>query len=138
MVDHLRELAAVSLFRGATTKELEEISKLTTEVALDAGSTLMSQGEIAREAFVILDGSAEVRVDGEVVATVGAGDCVGEMGLLDDGMRSASVVATSPVTALVLDPREFNSLLLNVPAIAVKVAATLAARVRELDEQLYG
>ena len=58
--------------------------------------------------------------------------------LLDKGTRSASVIALTEIDALVLDPREFKSLLLNVPAIAVKVATALAARVRELDTKLYG
>jgi CRP/FNR family transcriptional regulator, cyclic AMP receptor protein len=138
MADHLDELAGVPLFAGATTKELEEISKLTTEVNLESGTTLMTQGEVAREAFVILEGTAEVSVDGAVVATLGPGACVGEIGLLDKGPRSATVVATSALSALVLDPREFGSLLLNVPAITVKVASALAARVRELDARLYG
>lgn len=137
MADHLDELAGVSLFAGATKKELAEISKLTTEVTLPAGTVLVEQGAQPREAFVILSGEGEVTVDGNVVATVGPGACVGEIALLDRGPRSASVVATTDLEALVLDPREFKSMLLNVPAIAVKIAGTLAARIRELDNQLY-
>lgn len=138
MSDHTQELAGVSLFAGATKKELAEIDKLTTEVTLAPGTVLIDQGDVAREAFVILRGEAEVQVDDTVVATVGPGDCVGEIALLDKGTRSASVIALTEIDALVLDPREFKSLLLNVPAIAVKVASTLAARVRELDTKLYG
>ncbi|QGG95884.1 cyclic nucleotide-binding domain-containing protein [Actinomarinicola tropica] len=138
MADHTEELAGVALFAGATKRELAEIDKLTTEVTLAPGTVLVDQGEIGREAFVILEGEAEVQVDDTVVATVGPGACVGEIALLDGGPRSASVVALTEVTALVLDPREFRSLLLNVPAIAVKVAAALAAKVRELDTKLYG
>jgi CRP/FNR family cyclic AMP-dependent transcriptional regulator len=138
MADHLDELAGVSLFAGATNKELAEIAKLTTEVNLPAGSVLVEQGATPREAFVILTGEADVTLDGTVVATVGPGACVGEIALLDGGPRVASVTATTDITALVLDPREFRSLLLNVPAIAVKIAGTLAAKVRELDGKLYG
>ena len=138
MPDYLDQLSRVSLFKGASHKELAEISKVTTEVSIEPGTALVEQGAQAREAFVILSGEGEVTVDGKPVATLGPGDCVGEIALLDKGPRSASVVATTPIEALVLDPREFNSLLLNVPAIAVKVAAALAARVRELDTKLYG
>lgn len=138
MADYLDQLSRVTLFRGASQKELAEISKVTTEVSLEPGTVLVEQGAQAREAFVILSGEGEVTVDGKQVATVGPGDCVGEIALLDKGPRSATVVATSQMEALVLDPREFNSLLLNVPAIAVKVAAALAAQVRELDSKLYG
>ncbi len=62
---------------------------------------------------------------------------MGEIALLDAGTRSATVTALTPMTVLVLDPREFHALLLAVPSITVKIAATLAAKVRELDAQLY-
>jgi cAMP-dependent protein kinase regulator len=138
MTDHLEPLRGVSLFRGATDAELVEISKVTTELALDAGTTLATQGTAAREAFVILEGEAEVTVDGQHVATVGEGACVGEVALLDHGTRSATVTAVSPMRVLVLDPREFHSLLLSVPSITVKVASALAAMVRDMDRRLYG
>jgi cAMP-dependent protein kinase regulator len=138
MTDHLEPLRGVSLFRGATDAELVEISKVTTELALDAGTTLATQGTAAREAFVILEGEAEVTVDGQHVATVGEGACVGEVALLDHGARSATVTAVSPMRVLVLDPREFHSLLLSVPSITVKVASALAAMVRDMDRRLYG
>ncbi|MBK5221375.1 MAG: cyclic nucleotide-binding domain-containing protein [Acidimicrobiia bacterium] len=138
MADYLAQLASVSLFSGATDAELAQISKVTTEVKLDSGTVLMEQGASAREAFVIVEGSAEVTVDGTSVATLGPGDCVGEVALLDKGPRSATVTATSALTTLVLDPREFKTLLLTVPAIAVKVAMALASRVRECDTKLYG
>lgn len=138
MADHLDQLAAVSLFAGADRKELAEISKATTELDLEAGAVLTTQGEIGREAFIVVEGEAIVTVDGEEVTRVGPGACVGEMALLDKGPRSATVTAATPMKVLVLDPREFKGLLLAIPAIAVKVATALAARVRELDTKLYG
>jgi CRP/FNR family cyclic AMP-dependent transcriptional regulator len=138
MADHLDHLRSVSLFRGVTDAELAEISKVTTELELDEGTVMATQGASAREAFVILSGTAEVTVDGKKVADVGPGECVGEVALLDSGVRSATVTAATPMRVLVLDPREFHSLLLSVPSITVKVAAALAAMVRELDARLYG
>lgn len=138
MADYLEHLRGVSLFRGATDSELVEISRVTTELSLDAGTALATQGTTAREAFVILEGEAEVTVDGQHVALVGAGECVGEVALLDAGTRSATVTAVSPMRVLVLDPRGFHSLLLSVPSITVKVASALAAMVRQLDQRLYG
>lgn len=138
MEDHLEQLAAVSLFAGADRKELAEISKVTTELEMESGAVLTTQGEIGREAFIIAEGEAVVSVDGEEVARLGPGACVGEMALLDKGPRTATVTAASPMRVLVLDPREFMSLLHNFPAIAVKVATSLATRVRELDTKLYG
>jgi CRP/FNR family transcriptional regulator, cyclic AMP receptor protein len=138
MADHLEHLRTVSLFRGVTDAELAEIAKVTTELELDAGTVMATQGTSAREAFVIISGTAEVTVDGQKVADVGPGSCVGEVALLDSGTRSATVTAATPMRVLVLDPREFHSLLLTVPSITVKVAAALAAMVRELDAKLYG
>jgi CRP/FNR family transcriptional regulator, cyclic AMP receptor protein len=138
MADHLDHLAAVSLFAGADHKELVEISKATTELDLDEGAVLTTQGEAGREAFIIVEGEAIVSVDDDEVARLGPGACVGEIALLDKGLRSATVTAATPMKVLVLDPREFKGLMLKIPAIAVKVATALAARVRELDTKLYG
>lgn len=138
MSDHLDHLARVSLFAGADRKELGEIAKLTTELPLAAGSTLVQQGDLGREAFVVVEGEAVASIDGSEVAVLGPGDCIGEIALLDKGPRSATVVARTDMSVLVLDPREFKGLLLQVPAIAIKVATALAERVRVLDSKLYG
>lgn len=138
MSDYLDHLAKVSLFAGADRKELREIAKATTELEVAEGAELVRQGDSGREAFIIVAGDAQVTVDGQEVATVGPGDTVGEMALLDKGPRSASVTAITPMTVLVLDPREFKGLMLGVPSIAVKVATALARRVRTLDTKLYG
>lgn len=138
MADYLEQLAKVSLFAGADHKELVEISKATTEHTAAAGDVLVRQGDPGREAFIVIEGEAEVTVDGNTVATLGPGACIGEIALLDKGLRSATVTATTDMKLLVLDPREFKGLMLKVPPIAVKVAAALAARVRDLDSKLYG
>ncbi|MFP4513687.1 MAG: Crp/Fnr family transcriptional regulator [Acidimicrobiales bacterium] len=138
MADYLEHLAKVSLFAGADHKELVEISKATTEHTVDAGTVLVRQGETGREAFIVVEGEATVSVDGKEVAHLGPGDTIGEMSLLDKGLRSATVTADTPMRLLVLDPREFKGLMMAIPAIAVKVATALAARVRELDTKLYG
>ena len=138
MSDYLDHLAKVSLFAGADRKELREIAKATTEMQVTEGTEFVRQGDSGREAFIIVTGHAQVTVDGNEVATVGPGDTVGEMALLDKGPRSATVTALEPMTLLVLDPREFKGLMLGVPTIAVKVATALAQRVRELDLKLYG
>lgn len=138
MADHLDHLASVPLFAGADHKELVEISKATTEIDLEVGAVLTTQGEVGREAFIVVEGEAVVTVDGDEVARLGPGACVGEIALLDKGLRSATVTAATPMKVLVLDPREFKGLMLKVPTIAIKVATALAARVRELDTKLYG
>lgn len=136
--EYLNHLASVPLFSGCTTKELREIAKATVELTLDEGKEFVTQGDVGREAFVIVEGTAEVVRGGEVIATLGPGDCVGELALLDHGPRTASVRAKTPLTVLVLGPREFSGLLDEVPALTHKILASLASRVRELDSKAYG
>ncbi|HEX5366129.1 MAG TPA: cyclic nucleotide-binding domain-containing protein [Acidimicrobiales bacterium] len=136
--EYLNHLASVPLFSGCTTKELRDIAKATVELTLDEGKEFVTQGDIGREAFVIVDGRAEVSRNGTVVAELGPGACVGEMALLDHGPRTATVTAKTPLTVLVLGPREFSGLLDDVPTLTHKIMAVLAARVRELDSKTYG
>jgi CRP-like cAMP-binding protein len=72
------------------------------------------------------------------VADLGPGDHFGELALLDGGPRTATVIARTPLTVLVLGQREFAGVLDSVPGIAHKLLATLATRIRDLDEKAYG
>jgi CRP/FNR family transcriptional regulator, cyclic AMP receptor protein len=135
---YLDHLASVPLFSGCTTKELRDIAKATVELTLDEGKEFVTQGDVGREAFIIVEGSADVSRGGKKIATLGPGDCVGELALLDHGPRTASVAATSPLTVLVLGPREFSGLLDEVPTLNHKILAALASRIRELDSQYFG
>src|SRR5690606_38844716 len=113
-------------------------AKASDEVKVSAGHQLCEQGQIGREAFVIVEGAAEVRRNGRKVATLGPGDCVGELALLDHGPRTATVTATEDSTVLVLAAREFAGLVDAVPAIGHKLLKALAARIRELDSKAFG
>ena len=136
--EYLNHLASVPLFSGCTTKELRDIAKATVELTLDQGKEFVTQGDVGREAFIIVDGTAEVTRSGQTIGQLGPGDCVGELALLDHGPRTATVTATTPLTVLVLGPREFSGLLDEVPTLTHKILAALAARVRELDTRAYG
>ncbi len=135
---HLDHLAQVALFSACSKKELQHVAKASDELTLPAGKVLCEEGAVGREAFVIVDGTAEVRRNGKKIATLGAGTCVGELALLDHGPRTATVTATSELRVLVLGAREFASLLDEVPAIAHKVLKGMASRIRELDAKTYG
>jgi CRP/FNR family cyclic AMP-dependent transcriptional regulator len=135
---YLDHLASVPLFSGCTTKELRDIAKATVELTLEEGKEFVTQGDVGREAFIIVEGSADVSRAGSKIASLGPGDCVGELALLDHGPRTATVVATSPLTVLVLGPREFSGLLDEVPTLNHKILAALASRIRELDSQYFG
>ena len=135
---YLNHLAAVPLFSGCTTRELRDIAKATVELTLDEGKEFVTQGDVGREAFIIVEGNADVSRGGQTIAQLGPGDCVGELALLDHGPRTATVTAATPVTVLVLGPREFAGLLDEVPTLNHKILAVLAGRVRELDSRTFG
>ena len=135
---HLDHLAAVPLFSSCSKQELQAVAKASDQIALPAGRTLCEQGAVGREAFVILDGTAEVSRNKRRVTTVGAGTCVGELALLDHGRRTATVVADTDITVLAIGTREFAAILDEVPSIARKILRSLAARVRDLDSAVYG
>lgn len=108
--------------------EIGELAKLGTQISLDAGSTLALEGALGREVVVIVSGTASVIRNGETVATVTEGGIVGEMAVLFDERRNASVVAETAVDAFVLTSQEFRSLLDACPRLANNVAVTAEQR----------
>lgn len=136
--NHLDSLAKIPLFSSLTKRDLQKIAKATNEVTSPAGTVLVDQGDLGREAFFIVDGTATVRRNGRKVNTLGPGDSVGELSLLDHGPRTATVTADTDLTVLVLSSREFSGIIEEVPSLAHKLLAQLAGRVRQLDRQIYG
>ncbi len=134
----LDQLSQVPLFAGCTNKELQAIAKAGDEITMTAGTVIVDQGQLGREAFVVLDGEVTVRRSGRKITTMGAGAVVGELSLLDHGPRTATVVCDTDCVLFVIDQRHFRGVLENNPSFAVKLLATLAGRIRDLDRQYYG
>jgi CRP/FNR family transcriptional regulator, cyclic AMP receptor protein len=126
-------LAAVPIFQGLSKKQLGEISSLMTQLDLPAGKVLTQEGQLGREFVILLEGEVEVTRDGKTIATRGPGHYVGEIALLDNRPRTATVTAKTNITAEVLSRQEFSSLLARNPEIASHVMATMAQRLDELD-----
>jgi CRP/FNR family transcriptional regulator, cyclic AMP receptor protein len=120
------------LFAEASDDQLEEAARLLTPVRIRSGHVLVRQGGFGTEFLLLVDGEVDVnRIDDDGVtalATLGSGDFVGEMALLGNSTRTASVIARTPVTALVANPREFRSLLDAVPSAGRRVRAAADAR----------
>ena len=135
---YLEHLRNIPLFSACSTKDLEKIAKAGDEVVMPAGSLIVDQGQTGREAFVIISGTAVVKRNGKKVANLGPGSVVGELSLLDHGPRTATVVAESDVTLFVVSQRHFLGVIDDVPALAHKLLASLAGRIRDLDRQYYG
>ena len=139
MVDrYLEHLAQVPLFRGSSKSDLRKIAQATDEIDVEAGRELISEGDVGREAFVIVAGEASVQRGGQEIATLVAGDPFGEIALLDRAPRNATVVAKTPMTVLVLSQSAFHGLLAELPDFSRTIMAALASRLREKDKELIG
>jgi CRP/FNR family transcriptional regulator, cyclic AMP receptor protein len=116
------------LFWNCSKRELRQIAQLADEIDLREGKEMTRQGERGREFFVLLEGDADVIKNGRRINQLGAGDFFGEIALVSDTPRTATVTATSPVRALVITDRSFRRLMQDQPEIQSKVLAALAAR----------
>lgn len=134
----VQHLAGISLFEGCSKKELEKVASAGDEILMTAGSIIVDQGQTGREAFVVLSGKVEVTRSKRKVADLGPGAVVGELSLLDHGPRTATVTCVTDCELLVIDQRNFRAVLQEVPTMAVKLLATIAGRIRDLDKKYYG
>ncbi|TMM26748.1 MAG: cyclic nucleotide-binding domain-containing protein [Actinobacteria bacterium] len=118
----------VPLFARCSRAELKEIAMLADEIDLREGKEMTRQGTPGREFFVLLDGTADVKKNGRRVNRLGPGDFFGEIALVSREPRTATVIATSPVRALVITDRSFRRLLDDAPQVQTKVMAAMARR----------
>jgi CRP-like cAMP-binding protein len=128
--DLTRALADVGLFSRCTKRELATLARHIELVDLDDGAELITEGAAGDAFFVILEGKARVEVKGAVVSEAGPGDYFGELALLDNEPRSATVLAEGPITVGVLGVRMFRTLLREFPDIAEQLLAGLASELR--------
>lgn len=140
-VDAMEVLSKISLFNGLKERQLKQIVERLHEQTYPAGSKIIQQGSVGFGLFVIVSGAAEVQYtadDGSVsvVNTLGAYDFFGEMALLDDGSRSASVAAMAETVCLLLDRIDFIAIMMKDAEMGVLIATELARRIRRLLETL--
>jgi protein phosphatase len=118
----------VPLFARCSRAELKEIALLADEIDLHEGKEMTREGAPGREFFVLLDGTADVKKNSRRVNTLGPGDFFGEIALVSREPRTATVIATSPVRALVITDRSFRRLLDDAPQVQTKVMEAMAER----------
>ena len=138
-------LARVDLFSGLPKKELKDLATYCREGTYSAGSVLLSQGEQGLGLFILTKGTVRITrknsPDGaeEVLGTAGAGDVIGEMALLDDLPRSATVTAVDDVTLLALPFWEFRRILRRIlssdPDVGLDLLAVLSRRLRKAEQR---
>jgi CRP-like cAMP-binding protein len=121
-------LKRVPLFERCSKSELQQIAQLADEVSLPSGRELTKEGERGQEFIVLVEGRAEVLRKGRRLRELGAGDFLGEIALVADLPRTATVRALTPVNILLMTARNFRTLLRDVPSLQPKVLYALAMR----------
>jgi CRP-like cAMP-binding protein len=127
-------IASVPLFKGLGRKELQEIAQLVDEVDIPEGRVLMRQGETGSEMFIVATGRFRVERNGQFLRDVGPGAAIGEMALLSEGPRTATIIAAEPSRILLAAHREFHQLMDQHPTIRLQILDGLATKIRFLDE----
>ena len=122
-------ISRVPLFATCSKKELRLIANLADQVEWREGKTVIKEGRLGSEFFLLLEGTVSVSRDDERFRDLTAGEWVGEIALVANVPRTATVVTTSPVRALVLTRGAFLQLIEDNPSIAAKVLALLGERV---------
>jgi cAMP-dependent protein kinase regulator len=129
----VERLSQVQLFSACNKRELSRIAALVDELEVPAGKVLIRQGDPGMEAFVIVDGTAKASIRGKGSTVLRPGACFGEMALLHSARRAATVTAESDMRLLVLSSRDFSALIDQVPAVARRLMAAMAERLREAE-----
>jgi CRP/FNR family transcriptional regulator, cyclic AMP receptor protein len=122
------KLKAVRLFADLSRRELRRLSSVTDEVIVPTGTRLIDEGTFAHEFLLIEAGTADVRRGGELVAQLGPGDFAGEIGVIRDARRNATVEATTELTAIVISGRDLRQVMHELPGVAAQIEAEITAR----------
>ena len=121
-------LKSIPLFSGCSKSELRALASSADELDLREGTVLTREGRPGREFFVLISGTADVTKDGKRIAQLGAGQWLGEIALLTNAPRTATVTASSAVDVLVITDRRFRTVVETMPSIALKILSSVGDR----------
>jgi CRP/FNR family transcriptional regulator, cyclic AMP receptor protein len=127
-------IRGIPLFAECTDAEIASVASVADEIDFEPGRQLTKESARGQEFVVIVEGSAEVRQGDEVINRLGAGDFVGEIALVTGQPRTATVVATTPVHALVIEGHAFQRIIAETPQIKAKVERAAFDRLRKNTE----
>lgn len=133
---YIEHLQRVPLFSACSRDELRKVSRHTTDIPIAEGHTLVNEGDRGLEFFVIVGGRAKVSRRGRKVGELGPGDFFGELALLIDAPRNATVTALTPMEAIVLSRKEFDAALAEAPRMTRKIMTGMASRLAEYDSRV--
>lgn len=131
-------LGGVKFFSGFTEDQLGQASALGEKLSAENGAVLTDQGRFGDVVYVIVEGKANVLMNGEYVATIGEGSMVGEMAVLEHKPRNATVIAEGEMTLVAFGLAEFRTLLDKNPAAKEQVTALLDLRSKANDRRTTG
>jgi len=123
------QLDSIPLFQGLTVEQRASVARACEELEVEAGTVLVREGDFGHAVFAIRSGTAEVVHEGVVINTLGPGDYFGEIAVMSGGRRSASVVATSPLTLVTIFNREIWRLEREAPEVAAVLRDAISARI---------
>ena len=127
-------LASVPLFAGVTAAGIEELGAIADEVEVKSGTVLTHQGYREGYFFIVVEGTVRIERDGRPIATLGPGEFLGEIALLDAGPRTATAIAETPTRLLSLNYEMFHELLGASPEIRGAILEVVGERLRANDE----
>jgi CRP-like cAMP-binding protein len=128
-------ITRIPLFAGLSARERQSVAQSFKERKFDAGEVVASEGTGGIGFFVIGEGEADVSVRGDIKATLGPGSYFGEIALIDDGARTATITAKTDLTCYGMTSWDFRPLVETNAAIAWKLLQTLAKRLREAQAE---
>jgi len=135
-MSHEEFIARVPIFAKCTAEEIEVIAGVAQDGFFQPGQIIVTQGTPGQAFYLILEGRVEILRDGVSLGGFGPGDFFGEMSLLDQAPRSATIRAIGQVSCLMLSSWDFKALLERHPAIAIKLLEVLSRRLRVADERI--
>jgi voltage-gated potassium channel len=124
-------LETIPLFAGLTLDQRSTVAEACAELTVDAGTSLVREGDFGHGAFAIVSGTADVVHDDVVLRSLGPGDMFGEIAVLSGGRRTASVVATTDMTLISVLNRDLWRIERDCPEIADALRETIAERLGE-------
>ncbi len=126
-------LRTIPLFSGLGKNEIKRLGQLVDEIDLPAGRVLMRQGDLAHEMFVVVSGKLAVERDGRSLGERGPGSVVGEIALLAEIARTATVTTLEATQVFVVGHREFHAFMDEMPSVRTAIFEVLASRISALD-----
>lgn len=135
MEPNLMLLAQVPLFAGVGPEGLEEIGRIAREKDVPAGTVLTHEGRHEGYFFVVISGTVRIERGGRTINTLGPGDFLGAIALLDGGPRTATATAETPCRLLSLMPEQFHQLLQDLPTVQAAVLQSVTQHLRNIDAE---